>query len=89
MESISGGFLYFFMNALSALGLWYGLFLVREGVVSTQTGEVYSGGDIVVVVFNITIGLFITVRFRSNLSCIFDGVKAFRRMVKVIDRNEG
>ena len=43
----------------AGVALWFGAWLIRNDITSPRTGEIYTGGDVIVVFFVVLIGAMV------------------------------
>lgn len=80
--------LFFFMQYCAfSFGFWYGTHCVAGSYrcSTSVTGSVYTPGDVTIVFFALFVGSFNFMQLLPNVTAILEGLKAAKRLYKIID----
>jgi ATP-binding cassette subfamily B (MDR/TAP) protein 1 len=87
LAGIGTGLFFFVQYCAFSFGFWYGTHCVAGSYrCSTDvTGAVYSPGEVTLVFFTIFVGSYNFLQLVPNLMAIIEGLKAAKRLYKIID----
>jgi ATP-binding cassette subfamily B (MDR/TAP) protein 1 len=81
------GLFFFIQYCAFSFGFWYGSHCVAGSYRCSPsvTGNVYTPGEVTLVFFTIFVGSFNFMQLVPNVMAIMDGLKAAKRLYKIID----
>lgn len=81
------GLFFFIQYCAFSFGFWYGTHCVAGSYrcSTSVTGGVYTPGDVTIVFFALFVGSFNFMQLLPNVTAILDGLKAAKRLYKIID----
>ena len=87
--AIGTGLFFFIQYCAFSWGFWFGTHCVGgTNICSTSwTGSEYSPGEATIVFFAIFVGSFNFMQLVPNIMAILEGMKAAKRLYKVIDKD--
>eukprot|EP00285_Hemiselmis_virescens_P019662 CAMPEP_0173408724 /NCGR_PEP_ID=MMETSP1356-20130122/70456_1 /TAXON_ID=77927 ORGANISM="Hemiselmis virescens, Strain PCC157" /NCGR_SAMPLE_ID=MMETSP1356 /ASSEMBLY_ACC=CAM_ASM_000847 /LENGTH=562 /DNA_ID=CAMNT_0014370079 /DNA_START=126 /DNA_END=1811 /DNA_ORIENTATION=- len=80
------GVMIFCMFCMYSLGLWYGSKLITDEAENAQTGQTWTGGDVLTVFFSVLMGAMTIGQMLPGLEALSKGRGAAYRIVETINR---
>jgi ATP-binding cassette subfamily B (MDR/TAP) protein 1 len=87
LAGIGTGIFFFIQYCAFSFGFWYGSHCVAGSYrcPTSTTGSVYTPGEVTIVFFALFVGSFNFMQLLPNVTAILDGLKAAKRLYKIID----
>jgi len=87
LAGVGTGLFFFIQYCAICFGFWYGTHCVAGSnrCPPSVTGSVYTPGEVTLVFFTIFIGSYYFLQLVPNIMAIIEGLKAAKRLYKIID----